>query len=621
MTTTSSLRSNTSQNERSNTKRNKTSFVKKTILLGLSFCTITICIQICVHNHTATIHSQWNNDDDAHTIAISSPQGDAKSNAEMTNKNSIGDKGYNGHNGHNHDDDEDTTTKKKNTPIQRIKANNCGCPKTCTESIKVKGNEHFNCQTRLDKLMRRYNHTEEEACISASQEEEGQINELKPCGIECHPKLCHDLKPKEIDCGCPHSCDKIALAKRNHKFICKDRIEKLMFKYDVDEMEACATASQLQLDDSDGSKPCEPECHPDVCHNMTERTQIDISNIDIPNPPFIRYDGVVIVTKILRPLHIDLLKQTFCLFNAAYNRHVNYDIVIFTTMPWKEEEIEELRSVVSPAKLTVSLEGLSLEEHLASMTKEEVSALEHRCNVKPGENLTWFHHCNEINSPHVSNLGYAWQAEFRSYHIWNHPAISEYKYMMWLDADAMCTKSWDKDPMKLMVENDLVLMYDQFPGGVSRGQVLKDKMINTYNRSVCKIYLEQEKGYLAVEECDEERIPAVRQVYGFHHITNLEVYRKPIHQKFLKAVITNDYKFSRLWDDQLAVTVPAVMEDPKRAWDYRIHGLNAGIHHNGRVDGKEKPQYINYINAWVHGHKKNWTAGRAMCDGLVAAIG
>ena len=30
-----------------------------------------------------------------------------------------------------------------------------------------------------------------------------------------------------------------------------------------------------------------------------------------------------------------------------------------------------------------------------------------------------------------SNLGYAWQAEFRSY-----SAIQKYKYMMWFDTDA-----------------------------------------------------------------------------------------------------------------------------------------------------------------------------------------
>ena len=444
-----------------------------------------------------------------------------------------------------------------------------------------------------------------------------------------------------INCGCPHSCTKRALSKRNPQFKCIERILHMVNKKNVPELEACEAASQTTFnfndtDSIDIRKPCEYECHPKICANMTITTNNDgnsnnqhtflqdVTNLNLPKDgPFTKYEKVVIVTKVLSSENLDLLIQMLCLLHAAYNRFVLYDIIVFTTIPFTEEEIREVQDIVHPANVQVVTEGKSLEEQLDEMTQDEIDYLNKRCHVKDNETITWGHHCEEENTPHVFSLGYAWQAEFRSYHLWTHEALRPYKYMMWLDADAMCTKTWDSDPMKVMIDNDLILMYDQFPGGYVRGDVLKQKIKTAYGNDdvVCNVVLDEEKGILKKEYCEtDDMVPSIKQVYGFHHITNLDVYRQENHQRFLKEMINNGYRFSRLWDDQLAVTLPAVMEDPSRCWDYRIHGLDMGIHHNGRIDGKEHPKYLSYLNFWAHDGKYKWPAARAMCDGLVTVI-
>ena len=112
-----------------------------------------------------------------------------------------------------------------------------------------------------------------------------------------------------------------------------------------------------------------------------------------------------------------------CYLSHAYNDKRRYDIVVFTTLPWTEDEIAELQAVVAPAKLTVALEAPPLEEQVAAMTKDEKDFLYKRCNVTEGKEISWFNYCTEPGSRHSNNLGYCWQAEFRSYHIWTHPAI------------------------------------------------------------------------------------------------------------------------------------------------------------------------------------------------------
>ena len=89
----------------------------------------------------------------------------------------------------------------------------------------------------------------------------------------------------------------------------------------------------------------------------------------------------------------------------------------------------------------------------------------------------------------------------------------------------------------------------------------------------------------------------VRQLAGAHHITNIEVFRKPIHQEFLKRLV-GDYKFSRKYDDQMAVTIVALMEqvlsnEPSghtRLWRERKKNITLGILHHGMYDTEKKEQ-------------------------------
>lgn len=500
----------------------------------------------------------------------------------------------------------------------------CGCPDVCVSAILDRNNGDISCRDHIKGIMFREGLSQRDACQQSSLEMGEKILTVsKPCTVECNPRFCKTMEKQEketLDCGCPHICDTRALNKRSSRLVCRERINFLMKNYKISEENACEGASQSEpFQDSD--KPCEIECNPKFCKTMKNRPEIDISKLELPEPPFQRYEGVVIATKVLWPRNIPILKQMFCLLNAAYNRHVNYDLLVFTTLPWTEEQIADLQSVVAPAKLTVALEGPpSLEGYLEDMTKDELRFLEQRCNVTDGESLTWFHYCEEVDTHLKNNLGYSWQAEFRAYHLWNHPAIKDYKYMFWIDSDAMATMQIKTDPMKVFIENDLNLMFDHFPGGVTRLPEIKEKMINAYGKSICKVSLSKEDGSLEAEMCKEGTKPSIRQVFGFNHITRLDIYRNETHQKFLKSMVS-DYKFSRRWDDQLAVTVPAVIENPKKARDSRAMGVVLGLHHNTFIDGKERGKYYSYLNWWSNVGKTNWTVARSMCDGLVVDLG
>lgn len=420
-----------------------------------------------------------------------------------------------------------------------------------------------------------------------------------------------------IDCGCPHTCDARALRKGNAAFTCGFRIAKMMEKYGIDQESACRSASAKPDD------PCEIECNPDQCKSLPAGgVKADLSNVDIHNPPFKRHENVVVATKVHWPKDIDILKQMFCLFSAAYNRHVNYDILVFTTIPWTQAQIDYLQEMVFPAKLTVAIDGLStVEEHLETMTPDEITFLRNRCGVKEGEDITWFHYCKEEGYPIAANLAYAWQSEFRAYHIWKHEALKKYKYMIWMDSDSMCTKTWENDPMQAMLDNDLVLMFDNFPKGNANNPAIKDFQEKAYDgKSVCRVFLTEDGTFNSKYCNDEIREPKINQVHGFHHITNLDFYRQPENLKYLQEM-TSQLRFSRQWDDQIGVTVPAAMLAPDRAWDMRLHGFNQGIHHNGDLDGKEKNTKHSYISFWNSGGKQNWEAGRAMCDGFIVNAG
>jgi len=338
------------------------------------------------------------------------------------------------------------------------------------------------------------------------------------------------------------------------------------------------------------------------------------------------------VTKVLWPKDIRLLKQMICLFNAAYNHRAGYyDIIVFTTLPWTQEQIDELVATAIPAKLKVIRDSPDLEEVLAGMTEEEVDFLKDRCGCAKNETLTWFHDCREEGYKSIASLGYAWQAEFRAYHLWTQEVLKPYKYMIWMDSDSLPSKSWEDDPMKYMIEKNLVLAYDRFPFGKTRGDLFAEKLKLAYNRTICYVGEMKEFGHLKVNDCPDPG--NFNQVGGFMHITNLDFYRSPSALNFNK--IMTSYKtprFSRRWDDQLGVTVPAVMENPERSWNIaRLLNTSLGIYHNGLLDGGQTISYrlnstknrqrSSYIYFWLRYVRSNWDVGREMCKSVVTKNG
>ena len=336
---------------------------------------------------------------------------------------------------------------------------------------------------------------------------------------------------------------------------------------------------------------------------------------------FKRYDGVVIVTKVLWQKDLQQLMEWACLISHAYNDRMKYDVLIFTTIEWDDDSIAQLQRAVAPAKLTVAIEAPPLEEHLSSMTKEEVQFLRDRCQLKdkPNETLTWWHYCSDPGETRVtSNLAYAWQAEFRAYHIWTHPALKNYKYMMWLDSDVNIAKHWDMDPMKTMIENDLTVLYAGWPYGKLRDKAVKKKMTGAYNTSICSIQKTSGSEHIYPKLCkDQKGYFEIRQIAGNHHITNLDVFRKEVHQKFLKN-FTGDFRFNRKFDDQLAVTLVGMFEhylvngfdNPSvkyTMWNERANGLTLKIGHHRIYDVQEndkneraivsRPKFFNHIKA------------------------
>jgi hypothetical protein len=440
------------------------------------------------------------------------------------------------------------------------------------------------------------------------------------------------------DCGCPGVCDAVGLSRRVANGLdplawsCASRIRLHLetktnktTKADAEsgaQMAGACSAAALE-----GS--CGPECDPQRCRGVREGSEATsatatpllnwtrVSKMEIPPEPFQKHEGrVVVATKVHSAMDLQRLQQMICLFTAAYNRHLNYDIVVFTTIPWRRWHLQELRAVAPQTHIRVVRDSVPLRDHFALMKPRELKFLVRRCGAASLQNLTWSNNCGEPGYPHETSLGYAWQAEFRSYHIWKTAVLAPYSYMMWIDADSYCTGPWTSDPVQEMVDQDLVLLADNFPAGHARNPRLNDKLRSVYNRTLCSLSLEAD-GFVP-KECDESNTPQVGLVHGMMHVTSLNFYRSPKNLRYLE-LHAGDHRFSREWDDQLAVTAPAALGAPGRVRDLRTSGHRLGVHHNGYLDGKEwNEKYgVMFWEYWTHDIRNRWEVGREMCDALV----
>ena len=338
---------------------------------------------------------------------------------------------------------------------------------------------------------------------------------------------------------------------------------------------------------------------------------------------FEKQPGVVIGMKVHgHPGDSEQLKQTLCLLQVAYNNRTQYDIVVFTTIEMPLEDEKAIKDFVHPTQLTVVRDDYlkrTLQEQFAELTQAQRDVLAQRCSVNTTEELgeQWFYRCRD--GRHVMPLAYTWMSEFRSKQIWVHPALKDYKYMMWIDTDAFCTEMWKVDPVATMIRNDLVILFDNFPAGALGGAEIQRRISQVFNTTLCNIGVD-EQGHLKRtlgDDCGDKT--AVHQIHGFMHITNLDFYRSPIGIQWSESLI-GEGKFQRIYDDQIAVTVPAAIMAPERSWDMRSNGLNLQIYHNFDMDGKEK-QIAGFKNYWAKQGYNKFVEAQDICTPFIKFTG
>jgi hypothetical protein len=306
-----------------------------------------------------------------------------------------------------------------------------------------------------------------------------------------------------------------------------------------------------------------------------------------------------------------MLEQMLCLLHQAYNHHLQYDIVVFTTEPVDPMLIINLTRTVAPVNLTVVQDNRGLQREIADLSPERRQQFVQDCGLQSDAelvNLTWFSKCPE-------RIAYNHQAEFRSWHIWKHPALQNYHWMMWLDADAFCSRKWTRDPVAIAMQHNLTIFFDNFPQGFAGGKEIQERIQKAMNGSLCAVKMTPE-GYFdrrINEQCDGIRGNAnIPLVHGFFHITNLDFYRR--HINWAKVLIGNGF-LQRKFDDQVAVTVPAAYYTPNQSFLFRKVGVELGVYHNSKLDGYNKVKGGGFLRFWEkRGGKENFPEGEQNCD-------
>lgn len=318
---------------------------------------------------------------------------------------------------------------------------------------------------------------------------------------------------------------------------------------------------------------------------------------------FEHQDGVVIVTKIHGPRSWYQLVQSQCLLKAAYNNRTHYDLLVFVTEPIPDDKVQQLQDLLHPATATVVLDEKTLEQMLDELTDVQRTHLLQSCKVNATSQITWTTPCFHKRYGYIA-MQYAWQAEFRTKHMWNHSALANYTYMVWYDSDAFATMKWDRDPVAEFIRHDLVLLFDHFPADNIAGPEMDERYHKAFGRekdTLCAIEMNTATGQLEPLFESETTFHKCgwgkkwKLVHGFFHLTNLDFYRSPVPQRWMHELIGTDTRFMRKYDDQAAVTLPAAVLEPNRSWDMRTSPLqmNLQVLHNGVLDGQEFWRKVN----------------------------
>jgi len=381
----------------------------------------------------------------------------------------------------------------------------------------------------------------------------------------------------------------------------------------------------------------------------------DVQDFDTTDTTTRRKKDTVIVTKIQGPAYLQSLRQMLCLLHYAYNQRTRHDIVVFTSEPIRlldddddtivegkdttetnnnksskktsdgfninrnKREIQKLQSLFAEEGITfrIVVDNPGLHNMVRSLSPKRRRRLLQRCgHLTNVDELSWYTTCTEEQRSSATNLkerlAYNWQAEFRALHLWNHIAIQQYDYMMWIDADAFCTKRWTSDPVAVLKRYNLTLLFDHFPQGAARGYEFPSLTHQVFNKTICDVELSSDDGTLSAKEgkCLGKKGTRIHQVHGFFHVTKLEFFRSPKVTEWNSAMIGYDeptggkgggdedkgddddddddpgyYRFSRLFDDQIGLTIPAAVLAGGSSRDMKSMGVKLRIMHNYVLDG------------------------------------
>jgi len=245
---------------------------------------------------------------------------------------------------------------------------------------------------------------------------------------------------------------------------------------------------------------------------------------------------------------ITQLMQSLCLLKVAYNGRMNYDHLVFTSLPISDSDQQALQEIVAPAKLTVVLDSKPLPQALEDLTPQQKRELERDCNLTDYRQATWGKFCKEPDTLYPpSRLQYNWQAEFRSKLLWTQPSLRPYKYMMWYDSDAMASRIWERDPIAIAARNNLVIFFERLLNDLDGDHILHRKILEAFGRDICGIRVVE--GHLEAygtsynEKCRSFR-HRLHKIHGFFYVVDLDFFRSAPVQKFLE-VFLGPRKFAR----------------------------------------------------------------------------
>lgn len=139
-------------------------------------------------------------------------------------------------------------------------------------------------------------------------------------------------------------------------------------------------------------------------------------------------------------------------------------------------------------------------------------------------------------------------------------------------------------------------LFDHFPAGSSRGYEIPRIIKDVYDRVICNVNLVN--GTLVPWEgrCLNRKKNRIFQVHGFFHVSSLDFYRSDNVMKWNRALI-GDSKFSRQFDDQIGITIPAAVLAGNRSRDMKSLGIYPRVFHNYVLDGRP-PDWRGYFVKW-----------------------